>query len=367
MGGVRAITSGGLLGDASVEAAVAALDAASRQTLPHHLLITYFVQHIRLCEILDTALRRLYASNKSKWLMGWVVRWDPDRAGVFFDQSAVLHTMFYQLQITTTIPFPSLAICTRAARGSIHVVDGWVKKMHRIPVSPMSAPFISSVVLLLNLFGVTRAGQAIDVKKEQAHITTAMAALKFFETRTIRNPTPLPQKGAVEAVFTVQGTSADDSSNTSPSTGESSSHLQQEQQRLNPMRLDLADKSVATVLAGEGTSHRCTSLDTKGGLSALSAHPMDSHAHGQQQHGGTAPAVPQDDITLEQILAATAGYDRADMNMVDMSALWLGNSPGNWDSVGFQNHAGTGYANANMMPVDDEMMALWMVAPTNFR
>jgi hypothetical protein len=35
-------------------------------------MLTYFVCHIRLCEILGSTLRRLYASNKSRMLMGLI-------------------------------------------------------------------------------------------------------------------------------------------------------------------------------------------------------------------------------------------------------------------------------------------------------
>lgn len=39
------------------------------------------------------------------WLT-FVVRWDPNRTGVFFDQSAVLHAMYYNLQITVRLSRP---------------------------------------------------------------------------------------------------------------------------------------------------------------------------------------------------------------------------------------------------------------------
>ncbi|KAF7306061.1 Zn(2)-C6 fungal-type domain-containing protein [Mycena chlorophos] len=182
-------------------------------------LVTYFNCHIRLCEILGSTLRRLYASNKSRILMGltgsdWEqravaeldsamneflgslpehLRWDPNRTGVFFDQSATLHTMYYWLQITihrpyihkpTILAFPSLAICTSAARSAIHVVDVWLTRFQRVSFPLVqTAVFISGVVLLLNLFGVKRAGLPIDIGKELAHVSTSMRILKFMETR----------------------------------------------------------------------------------------------------------------------------------------------------------------------------------------
>ncbi|KAJ7147907.1 fungal-specific transcription factor domain-containing protein [Mycena crocata] len=175
-------------------------------------LITYFVHHIRLCELLDSTVRRLYASDKTKQLMGWVgneweqravctldsvlndfldslpdhLHWDPDRTGVFLDQSAMLHITYYQLQITihrpyihtpTALPFPSLTICTRAARSGIDIVDVWVKRFRRM------APLLFSVVLILNVFGAKRVGLPIDVNKDLTYVGTAMKALKLWETR----------------------------------------------------------------------------------------------------------------------------------------------------------------------------------------
>ena len=64
------------------------------------------------------------------------MRWDPTRENLLFlNQSANLHANYYQLQIAVHRPFipsprkpsplsfPSLAICTNAARSCIHVLD----------------------------------------------------------------------------------------------------------------------------------------------------------------------------------------------------------------------------------------------------
>jgi hypothetical protein len=65
-----------------------------------------------------------------------LVRWDPHRENLlFFNQSASLFTHYYHLQILihrpfisspskpSSLTFPSLAICTNAARSCCHVVD----------------------------------------------------------------------------------------------------------------------------------------------------------------------------------------------------------------------------------------------------
>ena len=69
------------------------------------------------------------------------VRWDPTRENLLFlNQSANLYANYYQLQIAVHRPFipsprkpsplsfPSLAICTNAARSSIHVLDVQYKR-----------------------------------------------------------------------------------------------------------------------------------------------------------------------------------------------------------------------------------------------
>ena len=63
-----------------------------------------------------------------------IVRWDPTRENILFlNQSANLYANYYQLQIAVHRPFipsprkpsplsfPSLAICTNAARSCVHV------------------------------------------------------------------------------------------------------------------------------------------------------------------------------------------------------------------------------------------------------
>ena len=65
----------------------------------------------------------------------WPVRWDPDRENILFlRQSAILLSHYYQFQIAVHRPFistrrqspllfPSLVICTNAARSGIRVVN----------------------------------------------------------------------------------------------------------------------------------------------------------------------------------------------------------------------------------------------------
>ncbi|KAJ7695986.1 fungal-specific transcription factor domain-containing protein [Mycena rosella] len=182
-------------------------------------LLSYFVCHVRLCEILGDALRRLYSSNKSKVLMGWSgpeweqravaeldsamndwlntvpahLRWDPERKpDAFFDQSAVLYATYYHTQIAIHRQYthkatrfsPSLSICTSAARSAVHVADVWLKKSQRLPAPFLMNPvFVSGVLLFLNIFGSKRAGVLIDKNPDLARVQTAMSFLKFTEAR----------------------------------------------------------------------------------------------------------------------------------------------------------------------------------------
>lgn len=68
---------------------------------------------------------------------------------MFFNQSASLYATYYHLQIIvhrpfipsprkpTALSFPSLAICTNAARSCIHVLDVQFQRMGRPLVNSM--------------------------------------------------------------------------------------------------------------------------------------------------------------------------------------------------------------------------------------
>ncbi|KAJ7702988.1 fungal-specific transcription factor domain-containing protein [Mycena rosella] len=346
-------------------------------------LLTYFICHIRLCEILGSTLRRLYASNKSRILMGLVgtdweqravaeldsamneflgslpehLRWDPDRTGVFFDQSAVLHTMYYSLQITihrpyihklTTLAFPSLAICTSAARSGIHVVDVWLNRLQRVALPHMqTATFMSGVILLLNLFGIKRAGLPIDVGKELAHVSTSMRILKFFEARwqtagrlwellqelqSWDGPPPqkpAPKQPAPEAE--PRDWELADMCPTKRKTAEEAS---------------AAEKSMFTETIASGQAPSTVPLSNNL-FTVADELSMSLWPNPAPQSPGNMTSTQQAEMSIEQLLAATAGYDQS---------TGLTKSVDQWSDT-------TGLAN---MMVDDDLMSMWMAAPTNF-
>uniref|UniRef100_A0A0W0EWG7 Xylanolytic transcriptional activator regulatory domain-containing protein n=1 Tax=Moniliophthora roreri TaxID=221103 RepID=A0A0W0EWG7_MONRR len=184
--------------------------------------VTAFVSYLKLMRLLAMALRTIYCINKSKMMLGftgpqweqrvvseldsalnqWVdsvpehLRWDPNREDeIFFNQSAVLYTQYYVLQIVIHRPFisspkrpsplsfPSLAICTNAARSCSHIVDlqrrrkGFLLSMNRMAV------FNAGVVLLLNIWGAKRSGLSTDPNREMADVHKCMQVLRVCEKR----------------------------------------------------------------------------------------------------------------------------------------------------------------------------------------
>ncbi|KAG5635679.1 hypothetical protein H0H81_010417 [Sphagnurus paluster] len=173
-------------------------------------LVTYFVVYIRLNQILAFLLRTVYAINKSKILLGFVgqqweenivseldsalnawvdllpdhLRWDPTRENdIFFNQSASLYSAYYHVRILVHRPFipsprnpraalafPSLAICTNAARACSHVLDAQRKRFSVAPPPLQTSAFSAGVVLLLSLWGGKRAGLKTDYEKEMGDV-----------------------------------------------------------------------------------------------------------------------------------------------------------------------------------------------------
>ncbi|KAK0189009.1 fungal-specific transcription factor domain-containing protein [Armillaria mellea] len=184
-------------------------------------LISYFNCHMRLTRVLLICLRTLYCTNRTMALFGqveknwkeqivveldsalntWIntlpdhLRWDPNRDNiVHFKQSAALLGAYYHLQmlihrpfITTPRhpskwPFPSLAICTNAARSCSHVVGIQHQRGGKFPFSGYMV-FNSAMVLLCNIWEGQQSGLSIDLKKEMEDVYKCMKILRNFESR----------------------------------------------------------------------------------------------------------------------------------------------------------------------------------------
>ena len=130
--------------------------------------------------------------------LDFAVRWDPQRENpLFFNQSATLYSSYYHIQILVHRPFipsprkpspltfPSLAICTNAARSCSHVADMQRKKGGQ-PVSGVQiAVFSAAVVLLLNIWGAKKSGTLADPQKQMADVHKCMMVLRGIEDKCV--------------------------------------------------------------------------------------------------------------------------------------------------------------------------------------
>jgi len=182
--------------------------------------IACFISYLKLMEILDAAQRTIYSVKKSTILLErplnehcmvteldselnkWVdsvpdhLRWDPQNQDpVFFEQSAVLYAAYYNIQMLvhrpfitaptkpSPLPFPSLAICTNAARSCIHLMElvsrrGFVYHPHTL-----MALFSSAVVLLLNVWAGKLSGFHGDPAKDVQVVVDCLNVMHAYENR----------------------------------------------------------------------------------------------------------------------------------------------------------------------------------------
>ncbi|KAJ6620015.1 fungal-specific transcription factor domain-containing protein [Mycena sp. CBHHK59/15] len=185
--------------------------------------VAAFIASLRLVQILSFAMRTTYSINKPKFFLGlskgtspdwevrvfaeldaalnrWIdempdhLRWDPTRENPdFFEQSVMLHCSYYHMQIiihrpspkkASPLPFPSLAICTNAARSCCHVVDIFRQRTGGHPLYlGQTAVFMAALVLLLNIWGGRRSGLSTDAVKEMADVHRCMQVLRDCEPR----------------------------------------------------------------------------------------------------------------------------------------------------------------------------------------
>ncbi|KAK7043157.1 Gypsy retrotransposon integrase-like protein 1 [Paramarasmius palmivorus] len=195
---------------------------AFRQPPGRPSTVSAFVSFVKLMKITGLVQRTIYSGSRSRMLLGladheweqrmvaeldsalnqWVdsipdhLRWDPHREDeVFFNQSAVLYAHYYETQIfihrsfiptpkrPSPVTFPSLAICTNAARSCTHIVDLQRKRNGFLLAMNQSAIFVSGIMLLLNIWAAKRSGMTIDPNKETAEVHKCMQVLRTCETR----------------------------------------------------------------------------------------------------------------------------------------------------------------------------------------
>ncbi|KAG7448428.1 uncharacterized protein BT62DRAFT_929521 [Guyanagaster necrorhizus] len=164
--------------------------------------MVYFTSHLKLCQIMSYALSTLYSIRKSKEAAGLVgntwaqtnvseldsmlnkwfdmipdhLRWDPNRSyDAFFDQSALIYTVYYNMQIQIHRPFihkpsplsfPSLVICTNAARACTRVLEVQKQKGHLMTFGFGMAAFACGIVLTMNMWIGKKTGSRSQKQKD---------------------------------------------------------------------------------------------------------------------------------------------------------------------------------------------------------
>ncbi|KAF9223941.1 hypothetical protein BS17DRAFT_704855 [Gyrodon lividus] len=186
--------------------------------------MSFFMSFLKLNRVLAFALKTIYSINKSEILLGFVgqrweqyvvaeldsalnkwvdavpphLRWNATRDvnTPLFTQSSVLYASYYLVQILihrpfipsprkpSPLPFPSLAICTNAARSCAHVL-GTCNRASPFAAAPfMQMPaYTVGIVLLLNIWGGKQSGLSIDLSKEMADVDVCLSVLKRCEKR----------------------------------------------------------------------------------------------------------------------------------------------------------------------------------------
>ncbi|KAF9446214.1 hypothetical protein P691DRAFT_733649 [Macrolepiota fuliginosa MF-IS2] len=185
--------------------------------------IAFFNCYLSLMDILAYAMRAIYAIKQPKSLFGRVIqpseqqiiveldsamnnwmdsvpqhlRWNPLATDnqLFLKQSAALYATYYHIQIfihrpfipslqdRTPVTFPSLAICTNAARSCCHVLESY-SRISYLPLPHLQiTAFTAAVILLLNIWSGKRTGFAPNPKREMEDVQRCMNMLKSCEKR----------------------------------------------------------------------------------------------------------------------------------------------------------------------------------------
>ncbi|KIK67203.1 hypothetical protein GYMLUDRAFT_857237 [Collybiopsis luxurians FD-317 M1] len=183
-------------------------------------VITAFICYLRLCEILEVALRALYSNKKSQLILGlagqsWQKRivseldsamnkWmselpDHLRPGlqddgtIFAQQSVFLRTAYFNLQIyihhlflnkASPLANFSLSICTTAARSCASILDNNLNTNTATSLPHTQfASFHAALVLLFNLWHSKRIGLKVSPRRDLEYIDKLLGVLASCESR----------------------------------------------------------------------------------------------------------------------------------------------------------------------------------------
>ncbi|KAF5343370.1 hypothetical protein D9758_015621 [Tetrapyrgos nigripes] len=193
------------------------------QPLGKPSLMSFWNSFMNLCEISICAAQLLYPMRNSELegsdrlqkavleidssLNKWIdsvpshLRWDLEHQDMtFFKQSALLYATYYWTQIEvhrrfiprpgqdSKLSFPSMAICTNAARSCIHIIEMLVRQTRDITghFIPVFVPlYTSAMVLAINLWRGKQVNPTFNPRPDLVDIYKCIDISRKFETSDI--------------------------------------------------------------------------------------------------------------------------------------------------------------------------------------
>ncbi|KZS98644.1 hypothetical protein SISNIDRAFT_481356 [Sistotremastrum niveocremeum HHB9708] len=194
-------------------------------------VISGFNTFIKLTNLMEFTIRTIYCIDKSKVLLGLVgpnwresvveqlntameewtasipphVRWGPDLTDpTFSNQSATLYTTYYlellliyrpfippltasshldKKELSSTYPFPALAICTSAARAGVRVLETqWGRGASNVP-NLLAAAHLCGAILVMKVWQAKKEDRHADTSEWMSDIQKCLRALEVMQNR----------------------------------------------------------------------------------------------------------------------------------------------------------------------------------------
>ncbi|KAF9073616.1 putative fungal-specific transcription factor [Rhodocollybia butyracea] len=198
-------------------------DMAFKQPTGTPSKLSFFIHYLKLMDILAYATRTIYPirqttlftrpkihptqqliadlnSSLNQWLdaVPEHLKWDPNRRGPFFRQSALLYSNYYNIQCfihrpfipmprnPSSLSFPSLTVCVTSARACGHIAKAMVEQDVVLPLPhAWMCFFTSAIVLLLSTWTGRRSGIASTLENDDAMegVYTFLHTFKMCEAR----------------------------------------------------------------------------------------------------------------------------------------------------------------------------------------
>ncbi|KAG7086878.1 hypothetical protein E1B28_002798 [Marasmius oreades] len=197
-------------------------DQAFKQPLGKPCSMSYWVEFLKLLDIVGFAQRTIYAVRKSdmwtrmgmsgpEWnekivaeldsaLNYWVgripqhLKWDPNQSdSIWSNQSTILYMTYYWVQILIHKPFisptteeavltfPSLSICANAARSCCHLAEVQSRKAMLLFPTTLNAIYSSAIILFLNTWRGNQMKTTPDTYRELRDVYKCLVLLGSIE------------------------------------------------------------------------------------------------------------------------------------------------------------------------------------------